>query len=52
MYENKNAVPLNHESKAEDFYFYFFQSVSRANTVNMNAPPLISTQLCYWFYAY
>jgi hypothetical protein len=30
------GVPLNRESK--DFLFFVFQSVSRANTVNMNAP--------------
>jgi hypothetical protein len=28
---------MKQESKTEDF---IFQSVSRANTVNMNAPPL------------
>jgi hypothetical protein len=39
------------------FYFFVFQSVSRANTVNMNAPPLVRGQLfvsehgciqCWW----
>jgi hypothetical protein len=39
------GVPLNHESKTEDFYFsFFFQSVSRANTANMNAPPMVVPQ--------
>jgi hypothetical protein len=37
------GIPLNRESKREDFLFFVFQSVTRAktvNTVNMNAPPL------------
>jgi hypothetical protein len=42
------GVPLNHESNTEDFLFFVFQSVSRANTVNMNAPPLPTTQLIGW----
>jgi hypothetical protein len=32
---------VNHESKAEDFLFFVFQSVNWTNTVNMNAPPLV-----------
>jgi hypothetical protein len=38
------GVPLNYESKTEDFLFFVFQSVSRANTDNMNAPPLCKLQ--------
>jgi hypothetical protein len=38
------AVPLNHESKTED-YFSFFQSVSWVNTINMNTPPLTVSHL-------
>jgi hypothetical protein len=34
------GIPLNHESKAEDFLFFVFQSVSQVSAVNMNAPPL------------
>jgi hypothetical protein len=34
------GVPLNYGSKTEDFLFVVFQSVSRVNTVNMNASPL------------
>jgi hypothetical protein len=30
---------IEHESKTEGFLFFDFQSVSRANTVNINAPP-------------
>jgi hypothetical protein len=37
------GVPVNNESKTEDFLIFVFQSVSRANTVNMNAPPLDSS---------
>jgi hypothetical protein len=37
------GVPLNHESKTEDFLFFFFLSVSRSNMVNMNAPSLSET---------
>jgi hypothetical protein len=44
---------LNHESKTEDFLFFVFQSVSRANTVNMNSSPLIflpSSHLSFFVY--
>jgi hypothetical protein len=34
------GVPLNNESKTDVSSFFVFQSVSRAKTVNMNAPPL------------
>jgi hypothetical protein len=34
---------LNHESKTEDFLFFVLQCVSRADTVKLNAPPLINT---------
>jgi hypothetical protein len=37
------GVPVNHESKREDFLFFISQSVSRANTVNMNDPSLTQT---------
>jgi hypothetical protein len=42
------GVQLNHKSKTEDFGFVF-QSVSRANTVNMNAPPQAGTMK--WAYS-
>jgi hypothetical protein len=35
---------MNHKNKTEDYLFFVFQSVSRANktnTVKMNAPPLL-----------
>jgi hypothetical protein len=35
------GVPLNHESKTEDFLFSVLQSVNRADTVNMKSPPLM-----------
>jgi hypothetical protein len=35
------GAPLNHESNTKTFLFFVFQSVSRANTVNMNSPPLM-----------
>jgi hypothetical protein len=34
------GVPLNHKSKTEDFSLSVFQSVSRATTVNIKAPPM------------
>jgi hypothetical protein len=37
-----SVAPLNHGSKAENVLFFVIQSVSRANTVNMNSPPLVS----------
>jgi hypothetical protein len=40
---------MNHESKTEDFLFFVFKSVSRANTVNMNAQPLLESILPVWF---
>jgi hypothetical protein len=35
------GVPLNHESKKEDFLFFIFQNVSRVNTVNTDGRPLM-----------
>jgi hypothetical protein len=37
---------MNHGRK--DFSLFVFQSVSPANTVNMNAPPLINKHLSYF----
>jgi hypothetical protein len=34
------AVPINHDSKVEDFLFFVFQTVSWAYTANMNAPSM------------
>jgi hypothetical protein len=39
------GVPLNDESKTEDFLFFVFKSVSRANIVNMNAPPMVGFEV-------
>jgi hypothetical protein len=38
---------MSQESKTEDFLFFVFKGVSRANTVNMNAPLLILLFVIY-----
>jgi len=38
-----HGVPLNHQSKT--FILFNFQNVSRANTVNTNAPLLIGNNI-------
>jgi hypothetical protein len=40
------------KSKTKDFLFFVFQSVSRADTVNMNGPPLDNTYLKFPLYVY
>jgi hypothetical protein len=35
---------MNHKSSTEDVLFFVVQSVSRANTVNVSAPPLMYNQ--------
>jgi hypothetical protein len=40
------GVPLNHKSETEDFSFFVFQSVSWANMVNTNTPPL-AANMCF-----
>jgi hypothetical protein len=42
LFMSVNGTPLNHDSNT---LYFIFQSVSRANTFNMRAPPLIYTHI-------
>jgi hypothetical protein len=42
-----SCVPRYGAPPTEDFLFFVFQNVSRANMVNTNVPPLVKTSLLF-----